>query len=150
MSEGVCQKCRDWHGCVGKEWYNFSEIRWCPFQVLWLLRNADTFHTGKWPAEDNRAESIGSKQFHKEGSFVKPATIIAELEHRLGRCGVQGKLLRAQARAGDSLEDIEPEAWDVLMYVKGYRRKDLPFRAWLKQRRYLNKITTKKYSIVTT
>ena len=80
---------------------------------------------------------------------MKPATIIAELEHRLDRCGVQGKLLRAQVRAGDTLEDLESEAWEVLAYVKGYRRKEMNFNQWRKQRQH-RKMTTKKYSLVET
>lgn len=145
MGEGNCRDCKDWHGCVGKDWYSYPDIRWCPFQVMWLLKHADTLCWGDWPPEPGRADpGIGEKQVSKEGHFVKPKVIIAELKYRLDRCGVQGKLLAAQARARDDIDMLEPEAWQALMYVKGFKRKSSGFSDWKKKRNY-RALTTSKY-----
>ena len=139
MHEGDCQKCKDWHGCVGKPWYSYLEIRWCPFQVMWILRYCDVLHSGRWPSPDERPDTVPYEQFHNEAPFVKAALIIAELEHRLARCGVAGKLLKAQARAGDNLDYLEGEAWQALLYVKGFRRKITSFTDWKKDKKKYQK-----------
>lgn len=143
MHEGDCQKCKDWHGCVGKAWYDYGEIRWCPFQVMWILQHSNLFDAGKWPPQDNRVESIETRQICTEADFVHTQIILGELNYRLKRTGTPGKLLKAQARAGDSLDYLEAEAWDALMYVKGWRRKSQSFSNWKKDKRYHQKPTQK-------
>ena len=142
MGEGICQKCKDWHGCVGKEWFGYHEIRWCPFQVIWILRNTEAFAIN-WPIEPDRATNpeSGKKQAKQEASFVKPKLIIAELYQRLEKCGVAGKLLAAQARANENMGMLEPEAWEALMYVKGWKRKKMSFSTWKKAKKYYHKVT---------
>jgi len=108
---------------------------------MWLLRNIKTLQSGRWPVQDNMPENIGDKQFKNEGPFVKAIVICSELCQRLDKCGVAGKLLAAQARASESLDLLELEAWEALMYVKGWRRKETDFLAWRRKRRYREKGT---------
>ena len=77
-----------------------------------------------------------------EAHFVKPELIVAEVEDRLQLTGTQGYALVAEVAKGRDLYTISGIAWEVLMYVKGWRRKEQSFSAWKKQRTY-RKMTTK-------
>jgi len=142
MSE--CRKCKNWHDCKAPPgWFHYGEIRFCPYQCLWILSHAETLKGGDWPAQAGQAESPkGQRQFKAEASFVKPEIIIGELENRLATTGIQGKLLVAQAFVVRNINDLKDqelldwEAREALMYIKGWRRKNMSFRAWRKKRRY--------------
>lgn len=134
MAEWDCRKCKRWRGCPGKDWYNYGEIRWCPLQVIWILQNAETLRAGIYPP---RHENSGeSRQLRGEGYFVKPVSIIIEVDERLKRTGSQGELLVTQVEDGRTLGTLSDGAWEVLMYVKGNKRKRKSFSAWKKERKY--------------
>jgi len=105
-----------------------------------LLKNDKTFDDGKWPPENNRVEQSGKTQLKSEGYFVKAKLIVGELNKRMETTGTAGKLLLAQANLGESLktifDNLDPEAREVLMYLKGKNRKEMSFGAWKRQRRY--------------
>ncbi|MCJ7634857.1 hypothetical protein MUP77_21020, partial [Candidatus Bathyarchaeota archaeon] len=82
MIEQDCRNCRNWRTCIGREDYLFAWLRFCPYQVLWILANSETLHSGKWPPQYS-IEEPRKKQINNEGYFVKPAIIIAEVEKRL-------------------------------------------------------------------
>ena len=142
---GDCRNCRDYRGCIGKAWFNFAEIRWCPLQVLWIITHRQELQAGRWPqdpygsADDN--PSTGNTA--TEASFVKPDVVIAELEERLRSAGSQAELLICQVEDGRSFSNLSSGAREVLMYVKGFRRKDMSFMRWQKQKRYRHKMNTK-------
>ena len=165
---GDCRECKDWRTCIGKtricpkckgskrdkgricdecdgagyvwEGYLFAELRWCPYQIMWVLANADILHAGKWPPQYSPCEEPKKgKRVSKEGYFVKPAIIIAEVEKRLETTGTSGKHLVSQSKAGETLGNLDNEAWEVLMYVKGRNRKVYPFPEWKYQQRYRKK-----------
>ena len=142
---GDCRNCRDYPGCIGKAFFNFAEIRWCPLQCIWLLQQKETLRSGRWPkdpygsADDN--PSTGNTA--TEASFVKPEVVIAELEERLRSAGPQAELLICQGEDGRSFSNLSDGAREVLMYVKGFRRKDMSFMRWQKQKRYRRKMNTK-------
>jgi hypothetical protein len=92
-------------------------------------------------------EEPKANRLNQEGNFVKPAIIIAEVEKRLETCGTSGKLLVAQCQAGKTLEELDDEAWEVLMYVKGWRRKKMSFSAWKKQKKYYQKVVKEKVGV---
>ena len=169
MSKSPCQACKDWKECKAgecstcgmaiagiicpncggrvhptrKEWFHYGEIRWCPHQILWLLKNDEAFNKEcKWPLEPKRAEQVGKHTLKADGYFVAAKTIIGELNKRMKTTGTAGKLLQAQAKVGESLETLDPEARDVLIYLKGSNRKKMDFNAWQRQKRY-RKMTTK-------
>jgi len=176
--EQDCRHCKDWRACLGKtrvcpkcagkgqykertcdecdgtgyvwEGYLFAELRWCPYQTLWVLSNAEILHLGRWPKQyDLREDSKRSRRIQNEGYFVKPAIIIAEVEDRLGTTLTslssfdEGKLLYAQAKAGETLQTLDDDAWDALMYVKGFNRKIQSFSQWRKDMKNRKKHTQK-------
>ena len=142
MSEsGDCRHCRDYRGCVGKDWFDFSEIRWCVWQIVWLLQFKETLTEGHWPQDPYGADNnTSSRTIKTEASFVKPELVIAELEERLNRCGKQAELLVTQVEDGRTLSNLSPGAREVLMYVKGFRRKRIGFRKWLREVFYQKKV----------
>ena len=154
-----CLRCKDYRECTqDRTWFHYGQIRWCPWQILWILTNAEELRAGKWPRDfkvsDNGA--IGKRNIRVEATFAKPVIILAEVEYRLAMTGLAGKLLLAQIKAGVKLEiekrkilhTFEPEAEAALMYIKGRGRKRLSFQIWLKQVRYRerNLIANLKYN----
>jgi len=136
-----CRDCKDYRECIGKEWFDFSEIRWCIHQVIWLLQFKETLLDGRWPQDPYGADNnTSSRTVKTEASFVKPELVIAELEARLDRCGIQAELLVTQVEDGRSLSNLSPGAREVLMYVKGLKRKDTDFKKWLREVYYKPRI----------
>jgi len=141
---GDCRNCKDYRGCIGKDWFNFAEIRWCPLQCIWLLQQKETLRSGRWPQDPHGSadDNPRSGNTATEASFVKPDIVIAELEERLRSAGPQAELLICQIEDGRSFSNLSSAAREVLMYVKGFRRKHMPFMGWLRQRRYRRKMNT--------
>jgi hypothetical protein len=83
------------------------------------------------------------KVLSTEAAFTRAAIIIAELDYRLSKTGIKGELLAEQAKNRERMELLSDNARDALYYVAGWRRKELSFRTWEKQRNY-RKMTTKK------
>lgn len=134
---GDCRDCRDYRGCFGKPWFNYSEIRFCLWQVLWIIQSADTLRAGHWPPDPDKADdNSGQRTVKADASFTKPVLILAEVETRLRRTGIYGKLLIAQVEAGKEFTTLDYEARLALLYVKGWRRKAMSFRTWKIQREY--------------
>ena len=138
MAERDCQKCKRWKGCPGKDWYHYGDIRWCPRQIIWILQYAEQFEAGDYPVQ---YEALGgSRQIKAEGYFVRPETIIAEVRERLRTTPNQGELLITQVEDGRVLGNLSPGAYEILMYVKGWRRKDRDFNTWKRERDYRHSI----------
>lgn len=158
MGELNCQKCKNWQNCLlnfkiyyletekpeiikryKKGWYHFGEIRWCPFQIIWILQNADILDAGQWPPQYD-AEAAYSKQMKAEGRHVKPKVVIMEVKIRMETIGIKGKLLLSEIKAGETLFTMDPEAREVVMYLKGNHRKDQDFNTWKAKRKYQQKL----------
>lgn len=130
-----CRKCKRWQLCPGgKAWYSYADIRWCPYQILWLLRYAATFHAGKWPPTDDPDTLKKKGKQAREAYFAKAVTVIGEVEARLGTAGDDGKALRKEAAAGRGIESLTEGAYQALMYCKGKGRKDMTYPEWKWQR----------------
>ena len=135
--EGNCRTCKDYRKCIGhSEGYSYAEIRWCPFQVLWLLENLERLRATGWIYKD---DSGGSPNVHTEASFVTVITVIAEVEVRLEATGKHGERLKEQAEEGRSLKQLSPQARAALMYIKGWRRKRISYSRWLREVYYQRK-----------
>jgi len=133
MPEYDCLKCKMWKGCPGKEWYHYGEVRWCVHQVVWLLQHKEILRSGRWSKDFYGSDdSVGQRSVKTEASFVKPELVIAELEARLKMVGPQAELLITQIEDGRTLTNLSDGARAVLMYVKGFRRKDIGFRRWIR------------------
>lgn len=151
MAERDCRRCKQWKGCKGNwyyfrneegeeeeyEWYHYGEIRWCPRQIIWILQNTDVFKAGEWVTRGE--ESGGSRQLKAEAYFVKGGIAIAEIEARLESVPRKGELLITQVEDGRELGDLSPGAHEILMYVKGRKRKSIGFKRWLREVYYRSK-----------
>jgi len=143
---GDCKNCKDYRECIGLDWYDYSQIRWCPYQVIWVLQSKEILLSGRWPQDPhNSDDNVGTKTFKTEASFVKPELVIAEVETRLKRCGSQAELLITQIEDGRNFNNLSPGAREVLMYIKGFKRKRISFRRWLRKVYYRPTSTPKGY-----
>lgn len=134
-----CRKCKDYRDCAGKPWFHYGQIRFCPYQVLWIIEHSDTLLAGDWPPDPDSSSYVDPDikgSLKDEAYYAKPVGILAEVNARLARTGTHGKLLRAEVLAD---LDLSQEAKDALMYVKGWRRKRMSFQKWLRDRRYSQK-----------
>ena len=138
MRELDCRNCRDYRGCIGKEWFNYSEIKWCPLQVVWLLQHKEMLRAGWWPKDPYGSGDTNStsRTVKTEATYVKPGIGIAEVDKRLEWVGWRAELLTSQVEDGRTVANLSRGARDVLMYVSGWPRKDLSFSDWKKQREY--------------
>ena len=132
MDNGLnCLKCRDYRGCEGKiDGYTYSDIRWCPRQVYWIIEHTEALRGADW---GNRDDSPGSSNIPKEATFAKPVSVVAEVKVRLEKTGIYGELLVAQIEAGRSFEALSPNARKALMYCTGWRRKRISFARWVRE-----------------
>lgn len=136
MTETDCKKCKDYRNC-GKfaEFYNYAEIRFCPYQILWVIAHKETFAT-EWPKdEENPADNnSGQRRVKSEASYVKATLILAEIKKRLQKTDTKGELLISQVEDGRTFNTLSPRAMEELMYVKGVKRKgkSMGFKRWLR------------------
>lgn len=138
-----CRECKDYRDCPGKPWFHYGEIRFCIYQVCFIIYNEDVLRSGGWPADPDGSSYIDPKvqtAFKSEAYFIKPVGILAEVEYRRKRTGTDGKLLRAQVEGGKDIDELEPEARSALMYIKGWRRKRMSYNAWKKWRKLYQKV----------
>ena len=134
---GDCRRCRSWKDCPGKEWYSFSDIRWCVQQVFWLLKYAWMLRQGVWPSPETLLEGgVRGRQMIAEGRFAKAVLVIAEVDKRLARTGLRGELLAEQCINREKMEYLTDNARDALYYVAGWNRKSTSFGMWLAKRNY--------------
>lgn len=138
-----CRKCRDYRDCPGKPWFSYQEIKFCPFQILWLIENLGPESWPPNPGESNYIDPGIKTGYASEGYFAKAAGVRGEINYRLKKCGKDGKILRLEAEKGTCFDNLEPEAKDALMYCKGWRRKRMGYQRWLRHRRYQGKKLTK-------
>ena len=129
---GDCHHCPGWKRCIGKDYYFYSEIRFCRYQIYWILQHAETLHH-EWPAPD-QSDSAMTEQYATEAAFVKPVLIITEVEERLKSTGACGEHLRDMVKAGIWIEYLSRNPRDALNYISGKRRKDLSFSKWRYQK----------------
>jgi len=146
------------------EFYTYGEFVFKREQILWALRNAELFKEGKWPpqnVETGYTDLIRRKGVKREPSFVKPEIVIAEIDWRLEQTGgmsdigaeigwrlehtgagrqglhIDARLLLAEVDAG--YEQFSDEAWAVLNYISGWKRKKSDYVDFKKQRKYRRK-----------
>jgi len=135
MIAGDCKHCKDYRECKAPpDWFDYSQIRWCPFQIIWLLRNKEEFWAGRWPRDPNSPDdNVGSRIFKSEAYFAKPELVWAELKERLDRCGEQAELLITQIEDGRDFYSLSSGAREVLMYCQGFPRRKIGFKRWLRK-----------------
>ncbi|MCJ7805712.1 hypothetical protein MUP46_03670 [Patescibacteria group bacterium] len=136
---GDCRSCKSWKECPTPErdWYSYGEIRWCPYQVFFLLKWAEYLRIGIWPTPESTCETP-KRTLSKEAQYVNAAIVIAELDYRLGKTGIKGELLASQCKEPDrdKMDYLSDSAKDALYYVSGWARKATNFATWLAVNRY--------------
>jgi len=142
-----CQECKDYRKCVfgaGKAWFSYGEIRFCPYQVLFILEHSEILRDGNWPS--NPDGSIYTDPnirtgFRDEAYYCKPEEILGEVESRLKTTGSAGEALVDEVRQGLNIDQLSRPAYKALMYVKGWRRKRTNFAQWQASAGYYKSIT---------
>ena len=139
----TCRSCKGWKDCpdAGRDWFSYGEIRWCPYQVFFLLKWAEYLEIGIWPTPESTCESP-KKTISKDAQYVNAAVVMAELRCRLEKTGLKGSLLAEECKNREKMLYLSDSAKDALYYVAGWRRKDTNFTTWLAVKRY------KKYNKV--
>lgn len=135
-----CRNCKSFKDCAGKDWYSWGDIRWCKWQVIWILENQEFFDAILWPPNPQGScyvDPAVKGRLKEEGYFVKIMITIGIVRNRLNKTGIHGKLLEAEIKANEF--QYSPEAYEALMYVKGWREKKTPFSQWLASRNYYKK-----------
>ena len=136
-----CKKCKTYQDCLGKEFYSVEDIRWCSYQVLWLIEHFFELNSGgiyryeiEWP--DTLARELPSIHRFVQTSayFTKTIEVIAELAVRLKKLGRSGELLLAELQAGME-HNLTGEAQMAFYYITGERRKKLDYPQWKANRK---------------
>ena len=130
MVEKDCRSCKTYKDCPGKATYLYQDIRWCPYQVMWLIENDETLRTIGWIIDDDNRGS--RRNIPTAAPFVNIINVLAELDVRLKATGTYGEKLIDQAKEGRPMKYITPMARAALMYGKGWRRKKISFNRWLR------------------
>lgn len=122
------------------EWYSPKEITFTRDQVLWILRHLEMMREGNYPPEPSSGytEPLGKKRTRRGAYFETPCVIVAEVDWRLERTGIDGKLLLAEVKAEYTY--FSQEAWTALNYISGWKRKKTPYSQWKASRNYYKKV----------
>lgn len=121
---------------MDREWWSYREIRFTREQILWILKHL--VRERYWPGKGETSGYTDMPRIRKKGSteapFAKPAEIIAEIEIRLERAGLDGLILEAIESWDKSVESLSKQLHvseetilkrrkRALWYVAGWRRK---------------------------
>ena len=124
-----CSGCRRKTGCnfIDADWYTPGSIVYCRPQVLWFLVNADVIRDGKWPPEPTGSNytdpAIRTKAVKIPSRCAEQ--LAAEIDARIKRCRIEGKLLEAEVQLERQLSST---SWKALNYICGWRRRKESYR----------------------
>ncbi len=125
---------------LSSDWFGYATFRFTKEQVVWAIQHLKELEVGEWPKEPSESGYTnglpGVSRVRREGAFVKPAIIYAELTARLERTGVDGKLLVAELQGGKRYEELAYESHQSLNYCSGWRRKVTLYQDWFRLRRW--------------
>ena len=125
-------------------WYEPREIIFSREQMMFLIEFLPLLIEGIWPPNPQGSGYTETPNVQhsrsKHAYFETPCQIAAEVEWRLKRTGIEGKLLVSEIRQGLMLEELQPESRRALNYISGWRRRRLDYKTWLRQRRYRQKV----------
>lgn len=136
-----CNKCRtpeDKRNCGGKDFYNYGEIRFCVWQVQWIISQFLGLDNGEiyikifdWPPDPSGKSDTTfdprSRRVNTEAAFCKPMEIVGEVAWRLMRLGRLGERLVSAILSGNELDN---EMQSALIYVSGWRRREILYYQW--------------------
>ena len=133
------ENCIGWKNCVGLEHYSYGEIRFCPFQCIWIIEHACILSHGEWPQHPD-GDVDTKTQLASEGRFTLACETIAEVRDRLKNVDTRRReLLIQEIRAEkqfskNSIERMSDEAISVLLYISGWPRKRDTYYDWNRKR----------------
>lgn len=139
-----------------KDWYSPHSVQaFTKPMVKWLIPLLSILRAGEYPPspKDSGYTDAGSgkPQFRPGGKFEVPASIAAELDVRITKCGIDGLLLEflytvepddelfflqhiAQA-LGTDIWDIEKRIKNALNYCSGSKRKTRSYKEYYGHKR---------------
>ena len=137
-----CFKCRDWGDCMGKPYYTPSELKYCRWQILWLLWHMDELQSSLYPSDGSSYTTwppILGKGAKSGAFFETPAGLAGMILGRLNKTGKDGGFLIDQVKKlpNDYAEtfalfyhhDINKDAKAALGFICG-REKKTPYYIW--------------------
>lgn len=132
--------CNDYRKCIGKEFYTYADLKFCPYQVLWIMQHADILDEGRWPDPpvyldiDNDAKK---RQIIPEAYFVKSILTIAIVRMRLELITKDDRRqLWKAVGEGQEFNEIEGGAKSALLYISGWRMRKTPYTRWKAKKNY--------------
>lgn len=127
-----------------EDYYSPHDITFSRDQVYWLLSWLELLREGRWPPNFTGYSQAPLTQHSRNlhAPFEIPVQYASEIDSRLERTGVDGKLLLAEIQLGKTIVELQPESRRALNYCSGYRRRRMDYRTWCRQRRYLHKTMT--------
>lgn len=142
----LCRDCKDWRFCEVRDYFALSDIKPCPFQVVWLLATFTRkredgeyeFWIDKWMPDPSHTELASSSTF--KSPFESIACLSAEINWRLNRTGKDGKELMMDVLNGTlNIEYLCEDARNALEYISGNKRRRVSYAEWKKVRKYRDK-----------
>lgn len=135
-----CRECKGkYKECTGQEFYTVEDIRFCPYQVLWMIEHFFWLSSKgieregiDWPDDPNSSgsELPNVQRSRRAGAyFERSIDAIAELAIRLKNLGRSADLLLAELQAGME-GHLTDEADAAFHYITGNRRKRRPYYNW--------------------
>lgn len=138
-----CQKYKLYKECIGKEWFDYNELRFCRWQCIWIIEHLPELKIGEWPMPPLGNPDIDiaiKKQFRSEAYFTKACEIAAEVEARLALTKADGAILYWQIKAGKTeYQDLAPESKMALNHISRWdmwKNFRMPYSVWKAQRKY--------------
>jgi len=125
-----CLKCKRWQDCIGKSYFEYADIRYCPYQVLWILENAESFLSSIWPGDESGDTDNIRVGYGHEAYFVKCMIVIGEVEYRMRTTGKDGEILLDEVGQGYTIDQLSYPAHRALMYLKGNKTKTQTYSQW--------------------
>ncbi len=142
-----CDGCHRPCGFPNSDWYPLGVIRFCRPQMLWLIE-CDGVYQDSRSSGYTRIDPTIKSQPRQTAPFEKSSQITAEVEARLAKCGIEGKLLQEEVQNGKQLDDFMRcrdcglpycPSLQVLNYISGWRRRRQSFKDWRHKSRPKNK-----------
>lgn len=136
-------------------WFSYAGFKFKREQVKWGIYHLSSLRNGQWPPSHKESgyinAPIGKKGAKTEATFVKAASIAAELDWRIAKCGVDGLMLEflyafepedelfiiehmAQC-LNMEVKEVSRRIRNALYYVSGERRKKTSYSQYQRDNR---------------
>lgn len=145
------EKIYEGHSLEGA-WWPPREITFRRKQMLFLIKSLPELREGHWPVDPDRSSSVDlpmikkGKAGRRTAYFEVPASIAAEVEARLEKCGMDGLVLEA-IECWEKTEasmakyfgvpewSIRKRAKNALRYISGWERRKQSYKDSISHKR---------------